>query len=94
MKNQPNQSIYKQTQRFADVTKAFIVKGNVRRAKRCLQIAENAFVRGNQEIQNAITNVYVFSLSSFLEIHHFNIGEFLPKNLQDEYHKQINAASL
>ncbi|GAB1395512.1 MAG TPA: hypothetical protein PKN57_10900 [Saprospiraceae bacterium] len=87
-------NIYKQAQRFADVTKKLIITGNVKRAKRCLNVASNLMEKGNKEIQNAISNVYVYSLSSFMELHHCAIKNFFPKNLQNEYHNQINASGL
>lgn len=85
---------YTQAQRFADITKSFIISGNIRRAKRCVQVAEELFTKGNKEIQNAIANVYLFSLSSFMEIHHCNIRELFPKNLKNEYYKQINTSGI
>lgn len=62
MKNQPKQSIYSQMQQFANVTKTLIMQGNLKRAKKGLQIAQNLF---NKEIRNAIVNVYIFSISTF-----------------------------
>ncbi len=87
-------NIYEQAQRLADVTKALIVKGNIPRAKRCLQVAETMFIKGNKEIQNAIANVYVFSLSTFMEIHRCNIKELFPQNLKNEYRKQVNTMGI
>jgi len=94
MKNQKSKNIYVQAQRFADVTKAFIIKGNIRRAKYCMQVAENLFAKGNKEIQNAISNVFVFSVASFMEAHHCNIKDFFPKNLQNEYYKQLKTSGI
>lgn len=62
MKNQPKQNIYSQMQRFANVTKTLIMQGNLKRAKKGLQIAQNLF---NKETRNAIVNVYIFSISTF-----------------------------
>lgn len=45
--NQNIQNIYKQAQRFADVTKSFIISGNILRAIRSMQVAENLFTKGN-----------------------------------------------
>ena len=56
MKTRSKPNIYKQAQRFADVTKTFISKGNVSRAKKCLQIAEYNFVNGTSQIKNIISN--------------------------------------
>ena len=94
MKSKESVNIYKQAQRFADVTKKLITNGNIQRAKRCLSIASSLLEKGNKEMQNAISNVYVYSVSSFMELHHCSIKNFFPKNLQNEYYKQIKASGL
>ena len=91
-KSKPN--IYKQAQHFADVTKTLIAKGNINRAKKCLQIAEEIFVNGTSEVKNAISNIYLYSVSSFMEMHHCNIKGLLPSSLKNEYYKQVNASGL
>ena len=90
MKVESKQNNYKQIERFADVTKKLIMVGNIQRAKRCLQKADEIFNNGTSEIKNAISNVYVFSVSTFMEIHHCNIKGLLPDNLQKEYYLQVN----
>lgn len=94
MRNKPDPGIYKQMHRFADITKTFIIKGNIQRAKRCLETAETIFNKGNAEVKNAISNVYVFSVSSFMEIHHCNIRNLFPRALQNEYNKQVNTSGI
>jgi hypothetical protein len=91
MKNIPDQTIYKRVQHFANFTKTLIINGDIRNAKRCLLAAEKMFNRGNDRIKNAISNVYVFSLSSFMEMHHCNIKDLFPKTLVNEYRKQVTA---
>lgn len=92
MKAQSIPTIYKQAQRFADLTKTLIMSGNIQRAKQCLQKAENIFNNGTAEVKNAITNVYVFSISTFMDLHHCNIRNLFPESLQLEYQKQINSS--
>lgn len=87
-------SIYKQAQHFADVTKLFLAFGNIHRAKKCLQRAEEIFVNGTAEVKNAISNVYLYSVSTYLELHRCNIKELLPNNLRNEYYKQVNASGV
>ena len=89
---QPN--MYSQMQRFATVTQTLIMQGNIQRAKHCLQIAENIYNGSTAEIKNAIANTYVFSVSTFLEIHHCSIKNLLPKSLQNEYYKQVNTSGI
>jgi hypothetical protein len=78
-------------QRFAEVTKLLIIQGNIGRAKKCIKAAEEIFNNGSTEIKNAVSNVYVFSVSSFMELHHCNIRNLFPASLQAEYQKQVNA---
>lgn len=92
VKSKPN--IYRQAQHFADVTKMLIATGNINRAKKCLQIAESIFSNGTEEVKNIISNIYLYSLSSFMEIHHCNIRGLLPNNLKNEYYKQVNASGV
>jgi hypothetical protein len=91
-KSKPN--IYRQAQHFADITKRLIASGNIHRAKKCLQIAEDIFVNGTAEVKNVITNIYLHSVSGFMEMHHCNIKGLLPGNLKNEYYKQVYASGL
>lgn len=93
MKNQ-NVSIYTKMQRLTNVTKNLIISGKLQRAKKCLKIAEFLFKYGNTEIKNAISNVFVFSITSFLEIKHLEVGKILPQNLLKEYQQQINSSGI
>lgn len=93
MKNQVF-SIYNQTQRFAEITKKAIVSGNIVRAKKCLAVAERLFTYGSYETKNAIANVYVFSVSTFMEVHRCNVSNLFPKSLKAEYLKQINTSGV
>lgn len=93
MKNQVF-SIYNQTQRLAEITKKAIVSGNIVRAKKCLAVAEHLFTTGNSETKNAISNVYVFSVSTFMELRHCSISNLFPQSLKAEYIKQINTSGV
>jgi len=81
-------------QRFADVTKSLIMQGNIERAVRCLKIAEEIFNTGTSETRNAITNVYLFSVSTFIEVHNCSIRNLFPVALRSEYYKQVNTSGL
>lgn len=93
MKNQVS-TIYKQAERFAEITKSAIITGNINRAKKCLAVAEQLFQTGSNETKIAITNVYVLSIATFMEVKHCNISNLFPKTLQDEYLKQISIAKM
>lgn len=94
MKAKSKTNIYKQAQRFANLTKVLIQFGHIKLAKRCLLEAEQIFVNGTSEVKHVISNIYVFSISSFLELHHCNIKDLLPPNLRSEYYKQVNASGI
>ncbi|AIG30448.1 hypothetical protein IA01_08220 [Flavobacterium psychrophilum] len=93
MKNQVT-TVYKQAERFAEITKKAIITGNITRAKKCLDLAERLFATGSQETKNAISNVYIFSVSSFMELRHCSISNLFPKLLKAEYIKQINTSGV
>ena len=93
MKNQVT-TIYKQADRFAEITKSAIISGNIVRAKKCLALAERLFATGSYETKNAIANVYVFSVSTFMELRHCSISNLFPKGLRIEYIKQINGSAV
>lgn len=93
MKNQV-QTIYKQAERFAEITKIAIISGNILRAKKCLALAERLFATGSDETKTAISNIYVYSVSTFMELRHCSISNLFPQALRAEYLKQINATSV
>lgn len=86
-------TIYKQAERFAELTNKAIVSGNILRTKKLLNIAENLLVTGSKETKEVISTVYIYSVSSFMEIRHCSISNLFPKTLKAEYIKQINALS-
>jgi hypothetical protein len=93
MKNQVT-TVYKQAERFAEITKMAVITGNITKKKKCLALAERLFSTGSNETKNAISNVYVFSVSSFMELRHCNICNLFPKSLKAEYIKQINTSGV
>lgn len=93
MKNQVN-TIYRKAERFAEITKKAIVSGNINRAKKCLALAEQLLTTGNNETKNAISNVYVFSVSTFMELRHCSISNLFPMSLKAEYIKLINTSGV
>lgn len=93
MKNQVI-SIYKQAERFAELTQKLLVSGNIPRAKKCLATAEKLFKTGNAETRNVISGIYVHSVSSFMEFRGCRIAGLFPQDLQAEYIKQVNTSGV
>ena len=91
MKTGNYSSIYNRMQRMAELTVTMILAGKIARAGKCLDAAERLFLSGSYQTRIAVTNVFLYDLSSILELHHFNVQTLLPQNLQKEYIKQINA---
>jgi hypothetical protein len=94
MKRQKQRNIYLQMQSFATTTKTLLIQGNMLRVNKCIGMIEQLFVNGNIEVRNAISNVYLYSLTSFMEMHRYHIKDLLPLRLQEEYYKQINTSSI
>lgn len=93
MKNQVI-SVYRQTERFADLTKKLITTGNIPRVKRCLSHAEHLMKTGSVETRSMITGMYLHSVSAFMEIRGCRIAGLFPQALQAAYVKQINASGV
>ena len=80
--------------RFANTTKEFIKIGDIRRAKFCIRTMEKLFLKSSADLRNVITNNYLFSITSFMEIQHCNVRNLLPETFLVEYKKQINAGGI
>ncbi|MEN9908652.1 MAG: hypothetical protein RLZZ540_1801 [Bacteroidota bacterium] len=93
MKNQAKSACAKAVQ-FAEITKSLIRKGNIIRVKKCLSVAEQLLITGNTETKNVISNIYLFSVTTFMEIHNCSIANLFPQTLRKEYIKQINASGV
>lgn len=85
-----NNDNQQQAQRFAEITKLAIISGNISRAKKFLNIAENLLENGNYETKNLISNVYVYSVSNFMDLRNCSISNLFPKSFKKVYNNQIN----
>lgn len=95
MKKEKQEDIYKRMQRFADLTKIMIYNNQADRVKKCFVIAEKLLQTGNNELKNAVLNVYLFSISSYLELQGEDgrqILNYFPELLRQEYNHQIIAS--
>lgn len=91
---QVNTNLIKKMERFAEVTVNSLKLGKIVRAKRCFALAEDLFQKGNAEVKNAISNVYLSSVSHYMEINRYAMKQFLPVALHKEYVKQINTSGV
>lgn len=94
MKTETPQDIDLQMTDFSELTISLLRKGDVKAAKDCLKNVETIFMNGSLEEKNAVLSVHLFSVSSFMEIHHCTIKDLFPKYLLRTYYKQINTSGL
>jgi len=87
-------SVAAKAAQFAEITKNCIKNGNIPRAKKCLDIAELLFNTGSNETKSAIGNIYVFSVSTFMELKSCTVANLFPPFLKKEYVSQINASGI
>ncbi len=94
MKDKPKPTIYAQMQRFADITKTSLKEGNLERARHCAIIAEEIFNNGTSEVKNIVENVYVFSVTSFMELKNYKVESIFAASLLSVYIHQINTSGV
>lgn len=90
-------NIYTAVQCFADFTKNMVNKGNISEVKHCFNVAEKMLQNGNKIVQNAIENVYVFSVSKCLDFAtplSYKIKGMMNDSLLKEYKRQISASGI
>ena len=90
-------TIYKTLYSFADLTKQLISKGNLKEVKHCFWVAEKILLYGNNHIKNAVENVYVYSVSSMLDVTNpisRVVKNLLTDALKKEYNRQICARAI
>ncbi len=87
-------TVYNQAERLAEITKHSIIRGNIVRAKKILLFAERLLISGNSETKQTISNVYVRSISLFLEARNCSIANLFPTALRREYVRQINTCGI
>lgn len=81
--------------RLAEITKDCLRQKRLSRINKCFAIAEKHLTEGNTAVKNSISNIFLFSVSTFVEIHHqYKVTQLLPENLLTEYKKQINTSGI
>jgi len=63
-----NNDIFKTFRCFYNYTKRCAETGNINKLKSCFAIAAKLLRKGNNAVKSAVENVYVFSVSSLIEI--------------------------
>ena len=75
--------------RFTEFTKNLIKTGNIPMVQQCFIKAELMINDGNQAVKNSIENIYVYSISTFLDMPgniSKQVKDILPNTLNERYH--------
>ncbi len=89
--------VYKAMQCFAGFTKSLVYKGDFKEVKHCFHVAEKLLKHGNNTVINAIENVYLYSLSSILDLTNplsLKVKDLLTDSLMKEYRRQVGASCI
>ncbi|HEX7412720.1 MAG TPA: hypothetical protein VF411_01650 [Bacteroidia bacterium] len=97
-------SIYIVISCFVNITKHMAKIGNVKEVKHCFNLAEKMLQEGNNTVKNAIENVYVYSLGTYL----YSLGaivdlsastatqlrDIFSGSLRKEYYRQVYGSGI
>lgn len=75
--------------RFTEFTKNLIKRGNIPMVQQCFIKAELLINDGNQTVKNSIENIYVYSISTLLDMPdniYKQVKDILPDTLNEKYH--------
>ena len=87
---QHTRQLYKSIQGFADSSLKLCEEEKFEKLKQFLKVALKLFKEGNAPVRNAIVNVYLFTLSRYMDEQprgRKHIEPFLPQELRIEYGK-------
>jgi hypothetical protein len=90
----PCSNAYNSLEYLAKFTRECAVTGNMVKLKDCFWVAETLLSKGNSFVKSAVENVYVFSISSLIEITspiQNQITKMLTSNLKISWQKQTMA---
>jgi len=85
-------SLYKTIDRFAAFTKEMMREGNLPLIRDCFTTAEYLLDGGTTNIKLAIENIYVFTITGFMDITGAvskQVKELMPAHLKESYQKQV-----
>ena len=91
-KDGKGQNVYAIVRHMLKYTKSQVIKHNLNAAKKCMNLAEELYHKGNHAIRNAIENVYVYSFSHAFfhdEEQVKEVKDIMPDFLYKLYRKQL-----
>ena len=88
---------YKSIQAYANVTLVLCEQENFKKLDRYLKVALKLFKEGNENVRNGIVNVFLYTVSHFLDTHREHkrcMHAYMPAELQMEYSRQHYASGI
>ena len=58
-----SRTVYDVVRHLLKYTKSQVIKHNINAARKCMSLAEQLYIKGNNAVKNAIENVFVYSFS-------------------------------
>ncbi len=77
--------------RLASITKIFLSTGQNDRAEKCIELASRLYESGGSELRNAVANVYLYTLTLYIEVRRLGSKNLLTPALLNEYRQQVAA---
>jgi hypothetical protein len=94
MKTDNVQTINQRLQDLASKTKANLADKNIEAARNYISQVEKEYHSGDKHLRNLIANIYIFSVSTYLECHDLDLFNLFPLSFIKEYYSQVNASGL
>lgn len=86
-------NIYQSIQVLTDYTKRMAIEHNFNKVKKCMNLVQSIYEKGNSLVRNAVENVFVYSFSSimgFCNIVEWRIMQsYMPYGLYSLYLQQV-----
>ncbi len=81
-------TVYAVMQQLAQHVKALLVNDAKKSIKQCFDLAGMIYKNGTPAIKNAVSNVFVYSVSNWVDLFYIpqsEMADLMPKNLKEEY---------
>ena len=72
-------------------TKSLLASGHIEKARQLIDQAAEMYRHGDILTRNLVSNVYVFSISSYIELYDKNLLKLLPDDLKREFHEIVGS---
>jgi len=83
--SQQGQSINTLLQDMAFKTNELLAMGNISQAKMLIDWAAEMYEDGEEQVRSLVSNVYVFSVATHIELQGTHLLELLPQSFKNEF---------